>query len=145
MTMSPITPIKDLPSKPIVLHLGDPIEYNTDLFMKELPPTSYTVIRPPLEELTRPEFIKALKEKRWGDFSALMRPFWNTGGEMGLWDRELIGLLPKSCRVFACAGTGYDWADVEVFAEYGVFLSFPHPTIFYLWGILAIMGESVHL
>lgn len=91
-------------TKPIILHLGDPIEYNIPLFNSLLPSTSYTIICPPLAELTRPEFIKALKEKRWGNFSALMRPFWNTGGEMGHWDKELIALLPESCKVFASAG-----------------------------------------
>lgn len=38
---------------------------------------------------------------------------------MGRWDKELVPLLPKSVKVFASAGAGYDWADVDVLAEHG--------------------------
>lgn len=40
---------------------------------------------------------------------------------MGRWDRELIELLPESCRISASAGAGYDWVDVDVMAEHGEF------------------------
>jgi hypothetical protein len=43
----------------------------------------------------REEFKKALQEKKWGDFVAMYRPFWNTGGEMGNWDKELM-FVPHS-------------------------------------------------
>ena len=109
-----------LPKQPTILHLGDPIAYNISLFTSLLDST-YTVIRPSLCELARPEFIRALKEERWGNFSAIMRPFWNTGGEMGTWNDELISLLPESCKVFASAGAGYDWADVELLAQKGLY------------------------
>lgn len=36
---------------------------------------------------------------------------------MGAWDSELIPLLPYSCRIFASAGAGYNWADVDLLAE----------------------------
>lgn len=39
---------------------------------------------------------------------------------MGRWDKELVPLLPKSTKVFASAGAGYDWADVDVLAEHGI-------------------------
>lgn len=39
---------------------------------------------------------------------------------MGQWDRELIPLLPSSMKVFASAGAGFNWADVDVLAEYGI-------------------------
>lgn len=39
---------------------------------------------------------------------------------MGNWDAELIALLPKSCRVFASAGAGFDWADVKALGESGI-------------------------
>lgn len=39
---------------------------------------------------------------------------------MGRWDTELIPLLPTSLRVFASAGAGYDWADVDVLAAHGI-------------------------
>lgn len=39
---------------------------------------------------------------------------------MGRWDTELIPLLPSSVRVFASAGAGYDWADVDVLAAHGI-------------------------
>ncbi|CAG8953876.1 hypothetical protein HYFRA_00010837 [Hymenoscyphus fraxineus] len=106
------------PPKPIVLHIGDPIQWNHSLYSQFS--TDFTVIRPSTEERQRPEFIKALKEKRWGNFSAIFRPFWNTGGEMGRWDKELIPLIPESCKIFASAGAGYDWADVDILAERGI-------------------------
>ncbi|KAL4800263.1 hypothetical protein BDV19DRAFT_353761 [Aspergillus venezuelensis] len=106
------------PSKPIILHIGDPIKYNHSIYQRFS--SQFTIIRPEATERQRPGFIKALKENRWGEFSAIFRPFWNTGGEMGNWDRELISLLPKSVRIVASAGAGYDWADVGVFAEKGI-------------------------
>lgn len=105
-------------SKPIVLHIGDPVKWNTELFAKFS--EDFTVIRPSTEERQRDEFKKALREKRWGDFSALFRPFWNTGGEMGNWDKELIPLLPASCKIFASAGAGFDWVHVELLAARGM-------------------------
>lgn len=103
--------------KPVVLHIGDPILYDEAIYARfcEL----YTVIRPSTEERQRPEFIKALKENRWGDFNAIFRPYWSTGGEMGKWDAELISCLPQGVRVFASAGAGYDWADVDELANHG--------------------------
>ncbi len=105
-------------TKPIILHLGDPIKYNTELYasLQE----QFTVIQPSLEERQRPAFLAALRERKWGDFAGIMRPFWVTGGEMGRWDAELIPLLPPSLRVFASAGAGYDWADVDLLAAAGI-------------------------
>ncbi|KAJ9136897.1 D-mandelate [Pleurostoma richardsiae] len=105
-------------SKPIVLHLGDPIKHNKDLYAQLS--QRFTVIRPSTEERQRPAFLEALRTRKWGDFSAIMRPFWSTGGEMGRWDAELVPLLPRSLKVFASAGAGYDWADVDLLAEAGV-------------------------
>ncbi|KAK9249270.1 hypothetical protein V1506DRAFT_450648 [Lipomyces tetrasporus] len=65
--------------------------------------------------------MAALKQKKWGDFHAIFRPYWNTGGEMGLWNEELISLLPKTVKVFASAGAGYNWADIGVLAKYGIY------------------------
>lgn len=42
---------------------------------------------------------------------------------MGRWDKEMIPLIPKSCKIFASAGAGFDWADVDILAERGTFLS----------------------
>lgn len=39
---------------------------------------------------------------------------------MGRWDAELIPLLPLSLKVFASAGAGYDWADVDILAAHGI-------------------------
>jgi lactate dehydrogenase-like 2-hydroxyacid dehydrogenase len=105
-------------SKPVILHLGDPIEFNPDLY-KQLQAT-FTVIQPSLEERQRPAWLQALRDRKWGDFQAVFRPFWNTGGEMGRWDAEMIPLLPSSLRVFASAGAGYDWADVDLLAAAGI-------------------------
>ncbi|KAF4458601.1 D-mandelate dehydrogenase [Fusarium albosuccineum] len=102
-------------SKPRVLHIGDPIKYNPETYIRFV--TQCEVVRPSAEERQRPEFIKALKERRWGDFQAIFRPFWGTGGEMGNWDAELISLLPESVKVFASAGAGFDWADTKLLGE----------------------------
>ncbi|KAF2875848.1 D-mandelate dehydrogenase-like protein [Massariosphaeria phaeospora] len=109
-------PASSAQEKPTVLHLGDDIRWNHDLY-KELGnrfriERSYT--------LGRDEFKKALRERRWGDFVAMYRPFWNTGGEMGNWDLELISLLPKSCKIYASAGAGFDWVDTKTMAEHGI-------------------------
>lgn len=40
--------------------------------------------------MNRDDFKRALEHKRFGDFAAIYRPFWNTGGEMGNWDDELM-------------------------------------------------------
>ena len=38
---------------------------------------------------------------------------------MGKWDQELIELLPRSVKVYASAGVGYDRVDVGCLAEHG--------------------------
>lgn len=105
-----------------MLHIGDPVKWNLELYSQFS--SGFTVIRPSFEERQRPEFMKALKEKKWGDFAAIFRPFWNTGGEMGRWDKEMIPLVPESCKIFASAGAGFDWADVDILAQRGK-CSFP--------------------
>ncbi|CAI4211305.1 unnamed protein product [Parascedosporium putredinis] len=104
--------------RPRVLHIGDPIKYNFETYASFS--TCCEIIRPSTPERARPEFIKALKEERWGDFDAIFRPFWGTGGEMGQWDAELIQLLPPSVKVFASAGAGFDWADTKLLGSRGV-------------------------
>ena len=115
--------------KPRVLHIGDPVRYNPETF------SSFSkqceVIRPSAAERQRPEFIRALKEHRWGDFHAIFRPFWGTGGEMGNWDAELVQLLPSTVEVFASAGAGFDWADVKLFGERGM----SHTMCSVIWGV----------
>ncbi|KKA20713.1 D-mandelate dehydrogenase [Rasamsonia emersonii CBS 393.64] len=116
-------------SKPVVLHLGDPVKYNLDLYERFA--SQFTIIRPSEEERQRDAFMAALKEKRWGDFDAIFRPFWNSGGEMGRWDRELVPLLPKSVKVFArilyCNGataSSEAVADTAIFHILAVFRNF---------------------
>jgi hypothetical protein len=104
-------------SKLRVLHIGDQIKYNHDTHA--VFSSQFEVIRPSEAERLRPQFMQALKERRWGDFHAIFRPFWGTGGEMGKWDAELISLLPASTRVFASAGAGFDWANVKLLGERG--------------------------
>lgn len=115
------TPPEAAPKRPIVLHIGDPIKYNPETYAEFS--QAFEVIRPSAAERERSEFIRALRERRWGDFSAIFRPFWGTGGEMGRWDAELIDLLPVSVRVFASAGAGFDWADTKLLGEKGMDLS----------------------
>jgi hypothetical protein len=72
--------------KPIVLHLGDDIRWNHELY-KELQ-DKFEIRRS--YSMNRHEFKESLKSNRFGDFFAIYRPFWNTGGEMGNWDDELM-------------------------------------------------------
>lgn len=107
----------EVSEKPIVLHIGDAVKWNTDLH--EQLSKDYTFIRPSTEERQRDAFLAGLRDKRWGDFAAIFRPFWNTGGEMGKWDNEMIPLIPDSCKIFASAGAGFDWADTELLGAKG--------------------------
>ncbi|KAJ5585395.1 D-isomer specific 2-hydroxyacid dehydrogenase NAD-binding [Penicillium hispanicum] len=102
--------------KPIVLQLGDDIRWNHELYAKFQ--NQFDVRRS--YSMSRPEFIRALQERQFGEFFAIYRPFWNTGGEMGNWDEELISLLPASCKVYASAGAGFDWVDTACLAKKGV-------------------------
>ncbi|KAK3899711.1 hypothetical protein C8A05DRAFT_36664 [Staphylotrichum tortipilum] len=115
---SPSSPSAPASRRSIVLHIGDPVKYNPATY--EEFSAAFEVIRPSAAERERPEFIRALKERRWGDFSAIFRPFWSTGGEMGQWDAELIDLLPDTVKVFASAGAGFDWADTTLLGEKGI-------------------------
>lgn len=101
-----------------VLHIGDPIKYHPELYAEFA--SQFEVVRPATAaERSREAFSAALRERRYGDFHAIFRPFWGSGGEMGRWDEELISLLPDTVRVFASAGSGYDWADVKALGRRG--------------------------
>ncbi|KAH8658360.1 hypothetical protein BX600DRAFT_514854 [Xylariales sp. PMI_506] len=104
-------------SKPIVLHIGEPIKYNHEFYENEFT-KRFQVVRS--DEPDRESFIQALKDKKYGDFSAIYRPHFQTGGEMGQWDDELIPLLPASVRIFASAGAGFNWADVDALGQRGI-------------------------
>ncbi|KAI0127072.1 D-isomer specific 2-hydroxyacid dehydrogenase [Xylariales sp. AK1849] len=103
-------------SRPIVLHLGDDIRWNLEQYADFQ--SKFEIRRS--YSMPRGEFIQALKDRKFGDFFAIYRPFWNTGGEMGTWDNELISLLPDSCKIYASAGAGFDWVDTECLARKGV-------------------------
>jgi hypothetical protein len=77
-------------SKPTILHLGDDIRWNHELYA-ELQ-SKFNIIR--TYSMGREDFKKALQEKRWGNFVGMYRPFWNTGGEMENWDDELMYVNP---------------------------------------------------
>lgn len=100
--------------KPIVLHIGEPIKYNQDFYNGPFL-SRFDVVRN--DKPDRESFISALKKKEFGDFSAIFRPHFQTGGEMGQWDDELISILPPSVRIFASAGAGFNWADVDLLAK----------------------------
>ncbi|KAK1537614.1 D-isomer specific 2-hydroxyacid dehydrogenase [Colletotrichum paranaense] len=68
--------------KPRVLHIGDPIKYNPETYAAFS--AQCDIIRPSTPERQRPAFAAALRDGKWGDFSAIFRPFWGTGGEMGI-------------------------------------------------------------
>ncbi|KAF1846075.1 D-mandelate dehydrogenase-like protein [Cucurbitaria berberidis CBS 394.84] len=101
--------------RPTILHLGDDIRWNHRLYVELT--KKFKVER--TYSIGREDFKQALKDRRWGDFVGIYRPFWNTGGEMGNWDKELIDLLPKSCKIYASAGAGFDWVDTRALAQHG--------------------------
>ncbi|KAF2638810.1 D-mandelate dehydrogenase-like protein [Massarina eburnea CBS 473.64] len=103
-------------NKPTILHLGGDIRWNHELYA-ELG-RRFNVERS--YSMGRQDFKRALKENKWGNFVGIYRPFWNTGGEMGNWDEELISLLPPSCRIYASAGAGFDWVDTRTLARRGI-------------------------
>ena len=78
-----------------VLHIGDDIVYNPDYY--DSFKAQFNIIQPTFEERQREAFITALKQQRWGDFHTIFRPFWNSGGEMGKWDKDLVPHLPRTC------------------------------------------------
>jgi hypothetical protein len=111
-------------AKPIVLHLGDDIRWNHEQYKKFQ--DAFDIRRS--YSMSRPEFIRAMKERQFGDFFAIYRPFWNTGGEMGNWDEELVSLLPDSCKIYASAGAGFDWVDTAALAKKGMYkLAYTNP------------------
>ncbi len=122
IAMSP-SPSPASSSRPRILFLGDDIQYCPEIY-KRLQ-SQFDVIHPPPSDLRRPAFLQHLRDGTWGDFQAIMRPSWHTGGEMGKWDQELIGLLPQGVKVYASAGAGYDWVDVSCLAEHGSLTSMP--------------------
>lgn len=107
-----------LDNRPTILWIGDAVKHNPAVY-KRLE-SQFRIIKPEAEQRQRQAFLEALRSNTWGEFDAVLRPFWVTGGEMGRWDKELVPLLPKSLKIFASAGAGYDWADVDVLAEHGI-------------------------
>ncbi|CAK3992841.1 d-mandelate dehydrogenase [Lecanosticta acicola] len=103
-------------SKPILLHCGDDIKWNKSLYSTLQ--SKFQIVRS--HSMSRADFITALKNKTFGDFVAIYRPFWATGGEMSPWNHELIDLLPASCKIYASAGAGFDWVDVHALAKRGI-------------------------
>jgi hypothetical protein len=104
--------------KQTILHLGDPIRHNSKIHDRLK--AQFDIIHVTGEDLERPAFIDHLTKRTWGDFAAIMRPFWRSGNEMAPWDRELIELLPKSVKVMASAGAGFDWVEDRCLAEHGM-------------------------
>ena len=67
----------------------------------------------------RANFLQNLRTKKWGDFDAILRPFWYEGDEMEPLDKELIDLLPESLKIHSSCGAGYDWMDIPMYTEKG--------------------------
>lgn len=84
------------PSKPTILHLGDDIRWNHEMYAELA--EKFNIIR--TYSMGREDFKTALKERKWGDFAGMYRPFWNTGGEMGTWNSELMYTPPTQTPVF---------------------------------------------
>lgn len=102
-------------TRPIILQLGDNIRWNHELY--EDFKIKFEVRRAP--KMTRQEFLGALRDNKFGSFFAIYRPFFDSGGEMGRWDSELISLLPPSCKIYAAAGSGFDSVDTACLGKKG--------------------------
>ncbi|KAL8733057.1 MAG: hypothetical protein Q9181_003728 [Wetmoreana brouardii] len=116
IAMSP--PPSPSSSRPRILFLGDGISHRPDIY--ERLSSQFDIIQMPPAHRLRPAFLQHLRDGTWGDFEAIMRPSWHSGGEMGKWDKELIELLPPGVKVSASAGAGYDWVDTTCLAEHGI-------------------------
>lgn len=103
-------------AKKIVLQLGAPIRYNHQKY-EEFKKKFDVVVN---DTLDRESFVQALKDKQFGNFYAIYRPFWNDGAQMGQWDSELINLIPSSCKIIAMAGAGFDWMDIPALSRKGI-------------------------
>ncbi|GLB11206.1 hypothetical protein AtubIFM57258_007626 [Aspergillus tubingensis] len=105
-------------TKPIILHLGDPIAYNHDLYNGPLS-TRFTIIRD--TSPTREAFIEALKTNKYGPITALLRPHFSSGKTMSPWDTSLISHLPPSVKIFASAGAGYNDIHIPSLTARGIY------------------------
>jgi hypothetical protein len=72
--------------RPIVLHVGDDIKWNHDLYSRLQ--HQFTIVQS--HNMNREEFKDALLTSKFGNFVAMFRPFFFSGGEMGNWDDELM-------------------------------------------------------
>lgn len=75
-------------SKPIVLHCGDDVQSEKNLELYKKMQEKFDIKRS--WSMSRQNFIEALQNKTFGDFYAIYRPVYQTGGEMGQWDAELM-------------------------------------------------------
>ncbi|KAL3264661.1 hypothetical protein ABHI18_000497 [Aspergillus niger] len=105
-------------TKPIILHLGDPIAYNHDLYNGPLS-TRFTIIRD--TSPTRDAFIEALQTNKYGPFVAIFRPQFSSGTTMSPWDADLVSLLPPSVKIFASAGAGYNDISIPSLTARGIY------------------------
>jgi hypothetical protein len=83
---TPFRPPLQMMTKPILLHLGNDVRWNHALY--QTLEERFDIKRS--HSMNRKDFKTALEAKQFGDFVAMYRPFWSTGGEMGNWDEELM-------------------------------------------------------
>ncbi|KAK3950330.1 hypothetical protein QBC32DRAFT_372060 [Pseudoneurospora amorphoporcata] len=96
---SPSPPLPSLTSNASMMTIPlRPPQQDPSIKRRPMFSQAFEVIRPSTAERGRSEFENALQEQRWGDFSAIFRPFWGTGGEMGR----------------------FDWADTKLLGERGI-------------------------
>lgn len=121
------------PHRPSVLLLGELPAHSPELVAVFR--TQFRILQPTAAERERAAFVGALRDGRWGDFQAIVRPAWGSGAEMGKWDEEIIRVLPSSVRVFAGPGAGFDMIDTKLLGQRGmplvrIFCSPPLPRLF---------------
>ena len=104
--------------KPSVLQLGTSWTGLNEAAVERFK-AAFNVIQLPKEELERNSFIASLKSGKWGNFDAIIRPIVASGAETEPWNDEIVSALPKSLKVYASVGAGYEWMDIPLLTQRG--------------------------
>ncbi|GAO49687.1 the Holo forms of Rhodotorula Graminis D-mandelate dehydrogenase At 2.5a [Saitoella complicata NRRL Y-17804] len=109
--------------KPRVLYLGAPLRYKQDQFKEFC--EHFEIITEEVPE--RQKFIQNLKDKKYGDFAAILKPHFESGNDFRVdregkrFDKEIIDLLPSSMKIMAGGGAGFDPIDTIELGKRGIY------------------------
>ena len=103
--------------QPRILVLGQKPSQNLEVVERLY--QKFDVVTTTKAERERFAFLQNLRDRTWGDFDGILCPYWYEGHEMEPFDEELIALLPKSLKVHASMGAGYDWMNIPEYTKKG--------------------------